>query len=230
MQAFHGSQEIKDKYLTRVREHAAMDQIIQGYGYWRGGKGCAVGCTLHHFDGLHGQYEVELGIPRELAFMEDYAFERMGAAASKTWPERFLSSIIVGSDLSSVYLKLVEWVLLDSGWCDEGVLAASVLAARDEDVRKAIADTIAGTIWDADKVASHFKGHGTGEWLLRSTIKGGDTHSDPWVSLVEGFCDCDGDDDPEGCLSDTWEKIADKILELVGELCPHRNASKEVTS
>ncbi len=40
MVAFHGDPAIKEKYLTRVREHAAADQIVQGI-YWENGMGCA---------------------------------------------------------------------------------------------------------------------------------------------------------------------------------------------
>jgi hypothetical protein len=38
--AFHGSQEIKDKYIARVKAHQEADQIIKGQ-YWENGKGCA---------------------------------------------------------------------------------------------------------------------------------------------------------------------------------------------
>ena len=45
MLSFHGDESIKEKYLSRVKHHREMDNIIQGTG-WQNGKGCSVGCTL----------------------------------------------------------------------------------------------------------------------------------------------------------------------------------------
>ena len=59
--AFHGDPTIKTKYLDRVQAHAKADQLVQGYGYWKDGKGCAVGCTIH--GSRHRDYETELGTP-----------------------------------------------------------------------------------------------------------------------------------------------------------------------
>ena len=59
MQAFHNDLKIKEKYLSRVRAHALADEIVKGK-YWEGGKGCAVGCTIH--GSQHKNYEKELGI------------------------------------------------------------------------------------------------------------------------------------------------------------------------
>jgi hypothetical protein len=67
--AYKGKQSIKNKYLKRVEEHYKADEIIQGV-YWENGKGCAVGCTIEGSD-QHEKYETELGIPRELAYLED---------------------------------------------------------------------------------------------------------------------------------------------------------------
>jgi len=69
---FHGSQEIKDKYLNRLKEHKKLDHIIQGT-LWKNGKDCAVGCTLENYD--HSKYPIELGIPEWLDRVEDKIFE-----------------------------------------------------------------------------------------------------------------------------------------------------------
>lgn len=108
MKAFHGSQEVKDKYLARVRKHAELDHLIRGTG-WTGEKGCAVGCTLEAYN--HKAYETELGIPEWLAHLEDAMFERMSEAKSRTWPEVFLQAIPVGADLEPVIVKFVTMVL-----------------------------------------------------------------------------------------------------------------------
>jgi hypothetical protein len=60
MLAYHNDPSIKAKYLARVAEQHRQDDILQGYGYWARGKGCAVGCTLH--SNKHSQYEIELGL------------------------------------------------------------------------------------------------------------------------------------------------------------------------
>src|ERR1700677_1347171 len=100
--AFHGSQEIKDKYLMRVKTHQLADEIIQGTGFDKeSNKGCAVGCTLDNYS--HAAYEKELGIPTILALAEDDIFEKLSVEESKTFPFEFLSAINVGADLELVY-------------------------------------------------------------------------------------------------------------------------------
>ena len=95
MLAYHNDPSIKEKYLLRVRSHAAQDEIIKGK-YWENGKGCAVGCTVHSSN--HSAYETELGIPAWLARVEDRLFEGMPLARAKLWPEQFLSAIRPGAD------------------------------------------------------------------------------------------------------------------------------------
>jgi len=117
--AFHNDLAIKEKYLARVRAHAAADEIINGQ-YWEDGMGCAVGCTIHGAD--HSKYEVELGIPTVLARLEDKLFEsifRFDPAFSKAWPERFLSAPRVGADLTTIWPKFAHWLLVDQ---DHGVI------------------------------------------------------------------------------------------------------------
>jgi len=111
MIAYHGSHTTKDAYLARVQAHRAADEIIKGK-YWVGGKGCAVGCTIHGSD--HAAYERELGIPRFLAWIEDAIFERLPNDVARAWPERFLSAIKPGADLSKVGPKFIVWMLGDA--------------------------------------------------------------------------------------------------------------------
>jgi hypothetical protein len=108
--SYHNDPAIKEKYLSRVRAHAAADEIAHGY-YWENGKGCAVGCTIHGSD--HAKYETELGIPIILASLEDGIFESLENGRSKAWPEQFLSAAAVGSDLSLVWPKFAIWLLTD---------------------------------------------------------------------------------------------------------------------
>ena len=110
MKAFHNNPAIKQKYLDRVRAHAAADEIIKGH-HWQNGKGCAVGCTIHSGD--HAAFETDLGIPQLLARLEDRLFEGMPNDAAKLWPEEFLSAINVGADLSKIWPKFALWLIVD---------------------------------------------------------------------------------------------------------------------
>ncbi len=110
LRAFHGKQEVKDKYIERVQAHATADEIVKGK-YWEDGKGCAVGCTIEGSD--HERYETELGIPEQIAHIEDALFEELPNGTAKAFPLKFLEAIPVGADLSLVCAKLVVWQFED---------------------------------------------------------------------------------------------------------------------
>jgi hypothetical protein len=129
MLAYHNDQNIKNKYLARVHEHRLRDELIQRTG-WENGKGCAVGCTLEAYD--HSRYPIELGIPLHLAHLEDRLFELQTTEDALAWPERFLSAIQPGADLSRVWPEWAVWMLTDA---DHGVIR---YAGKREDVRLAI--------------------------------------------------------------------------------------------
>src|SRR5215831_14846120 len=112
MLAFHNDTAIKEKYLTRVAAHRAADELIHGTG-WSNGKGCAIGCTLENYD--HSRYPIELGIPEILARLEDCIFEGLKNGKAQEWPERFLSAIRPGADLSRVGWQFLHWLLTRSG-------------------------------------------------------------------------------------------------------------------
>src|SRR6267378_614286 len=102
MLTYHGKQELKDQRIAQVRAHRLADQIVKGK-YWEDGKGCAVGCTIH--SGNHQDYETELGIPVELAYLEDRIFESLPNGEALMWPERFLESIPTGVDLRGTHIN-----------------------------------------------------------------------------------------------------------------------------
>jgi len=114
--AYHNDKKIRTKYLSRVKLHYKMDEIISGT-YWENGKGCAVGCTIHGNE--HARYETELGIPQTLARLEDRIFEGLANKDSKEWPIEFLAAIKVGADLSDVWNQFAIWLLIDK---DHGVI------------------------------------------------------------------------------------------------------------
>ena len=111
MRAFHNDSRVRDFFLARVRAHKAAGQITKG-AYWRDGLGCAVGCTIH--SSSHLSYPGILGIPVILAHLEDRIFEGLPLPAAQDWPEKFLSVIPVGADLSQIWAEFVVWRLVDA--------------------------------------------------------------------------------------------------------------------
>ena len=108
--SFHNDASIKEKYLNRVKQHQKADNIIQSQG-WSNGKGCAIGCTLENYD--RTRYPIELGIPIEIAILEDCIFEGLDLETAKKWPARFLNAVPVGADLKMVFPKFGLWLLED---------------------------------------------------------------------------------------------------------------------
>ena len=110
MLAFTNTTHTKDEVLAQIRAHALADEIVKGQ-YWEGGRGCAVGCTLHSDN--HAEYEPRFGIPQMLARLEDCIFEGLPNKTAKVWPERFMLAIRPGVDLSLVGWKFLHWLLTD---------------------------------------------------------------------------------------------------------------------
>ncbi len=104
LQAFHNNSDIQQQYLTRLETHQKLDEIIKGT-YWKDGKGCAVGCTVH--SNSHNCYEIELGIPTWFALLEDALFEGMTNVKAKKFPLKLLQSIPLGfSNWQHIYHQL----------------------------------------------------------------------------------------------------------------------------
>ena len=110
MLAYHGKPAIKAAILAQLAHHRAADEIVKGR-YWENGKGCAVGCTLHSSN--HAEYETRFGIPQMLARLEDCIFEGLPNAIAQLWPERFMSAILPGTDLSRIGWQFQYWLLTD---------------------------------------------------------------------------------------------------------------------
>jgi hypothetical protein len=107
MLAYHDDQKLKDSVIAQMRAHRKADRLRQGYGYWKEGKGCAVGCLIQSSD--HRLYETRFGIPAILAKWEDVIFEDLDSGA-QAWPERFLAAIRPGADLCLVEWKFLHWL------------------------------------------------------------------------------------------------------------------------
>ena len=108
MKAYHNDSKIKTKYVNRVKAHAKADQLVKGQ-YWKDGKGCAVGCTVHSGD--HKSYETELGIPQWMAKLEDRIFEGLPNKRAMTWPIEFLQAIKPGMDLQKCFIPMLIFIV-----------------------------------------------------------------------------------------------------------------------
>lgn len=108
---FHGDSDLKEFYLNRLKTHAKKDEFIKGK-YWRNGRGCGVGCTVHSSD-PHAMYPIDLGIPESIAYLEDNIFENLPLAEAKNFPLKFIQSIEVGANLSQVISHFFIWLLVD---------------------------------------------------------------------------------------------------------------------
>ena len=109
--SFHNDPAIKEQYMKRVRAHAQADELIQGQ-YWKNGKGCAVGCTIHGNN--HAAYETELGLPEWLARLEDTLFEGLTNADAKQFAVDFLEAIPVGVALDRVKRQFHVFLLQEN--------------------------------------------------------------------------------------------------------------------
>ena len=98
--AYHGDTKLKTWCVAEMKSHRKSETLRQGYGYWKDGAGCGVGCLIKGSD--HALYETKFGIPEMLARLEDTIFEGLPVAKAQKWPERFLSAIQAGQDLSTV--------------------------------------------------------------------------------------------------------------------------------
>ena len=114
LKSFHGDPKIKEFYLTRIRQHAANDEIIHGT-YWEQGRGCAIGCVIHSAD--HTAYEDELGIPEWLARLEDQLFEGQSNGDAKQFAVAFLEAIPVGVNLAPLKWQFCAFLLKENIEC-----------------------------------------------------------------------------------------------------------------
>ncbi|MFO1535907.1 MAG: hypothetical protein ABR586_09600, partial [Thermoplasmatota archaeon] len=113
--AYHSNPELKRKRIAIMRQHRKADLLAAGATGVpsMGQKGCAVACTVDGYN--HARYPVELGLPEELAHLEDALFEslhRVGAnKAGQDWPVQFLEAIPVGADTHRAHHRIMARIL-----------------------------------------------------------------------------------------------------------------------
>jgi len=112
MKIFHDDAALADMYLNRVQSHYDADEIIKGK-YWEGGKGCAVGCTIH--SSSHKDYETLIGLPKGVAKLQDRIFENLPDALAKEFPLKFIKAChkSKGKVSDDVTKKFFHWLLTE---------------------------------------------------------------------------------------------------------------------
>jgi hypothetical protein len=95
MRAFHNNPTIKAQHLARLGAQHAAGEIVQ-----------------NQFDCSNNvPYELELGIPWNVAWLQDDIFETLPEHFAPAFVLRFLEVIPVGTDLSGVYDQWCLWML-----------------------------------------------------------------------------------------------------------------------
>ena len=125
MRAYLGDPQFRKDFLAEIRMHQHADVRHDGFGE-TGMDGkcrrCSVGCTIHTLNRLKGTdysttwhevYEIELGIPMALAYMEDCIFHGIPLGTARNWTYHFSSAIAAGADLSLVVPKFMVWLMKD---------------------------------------------------------------------------------------------------------------------
>lgn len=162
MSAYHGSSELKSKFVAEITKHEIMNKVRKGTygtiadGTWRG---CAVACSIRSMSIInnceyptnrHSLYPELIGVPVILARLEDGIFESLPSDLAKTWPRRFAEAINPGADLSDVWPRFAIWLLTDE---EHGVIRYAQ-SQKSIDIINSVADMyISGDYLDADKVA-----------------------------------------------------------------------------
>jgi hypothetical protein len=111
-QAFFNDSSLKCKILDRLWLHYHRNEFVQNQ-YWKPERntGCAIGCTTHTEE--HSSYPKLLGIPIELAYLEDAIYEGLPLEDARDFAIAFIERIPVGADLSQVWRKFVCRLFLD---------------------------------------------------------------------------------------------------------------------
>jgi hypothetical protein len=118
-----------DILRREVKAHIEADVLVRGR-YWRGGKGCFIGC-LTHSSNLAPAIK-RFGLPVEVLRLAEYIFERLPADDAKAFFAAFPDAVACdGKDLSRVH-----WAFLAA--------ELRMLPKQSDDVQAVIDQVIAG--------------------------------------------------------------------------------------
>ncbi len=215
--AYHGRQADKDAIIAQLKAHRAADQLIQGYGYWQDGKGCAVGCTLHSGD--HIEYESRFGIPVAIAHLEDAVFEGLPVALARAWPERLMSAIAPGADLSRVHWHLLHWLLttpsvnpgIEHPLVRDAVRRCADLMADLAAGKEVIAESAESAVESAESAARSAWSAWSAEsaaWSAESAVEAVESAARSAVWSAEESA-------ARSAEESAWVSISDRLIELI---------------
>lgn len=204
MRAFTGTAVTKEQLVASLEAHAKADSFRQHYGYWRDGKGCAVGCSLRDFEANeadHSAYEKLFGIPRILARLEDGIFEGLPADKAREWPLRFANAVPVGADLSLVWPRFAHWLLVDK---EHGVVRFA--KEKSKLAIEAVAALYAGVI--------------AGEKVEKEEFRAAAAYAAAYAdACADAYADAAAFSARKRAREDVCVAQADKLIELI-EACP----------
>lgn len=97
-----------------MREHIEADKLIGGQ-YWKGGRGCFIGCLTHSGDGSAAPVEARFGVPQPITKIAENIFEALWRV-SPDRARKFALDLIEaiggdGRDLSRVHWAFLGGVL-----------------------------------------------------------------------------------------------------------------------
>ena len=207
MLSYHGDESIKQKYIARMQAHMDADELMQGVGFEKNGvtRGCAIGCTLDRYD--HKGFEIELGIPRILARLEDRIFEGLSVEDSKGFPIVFLRAIPVGADLSNIYKKFFIWMLVDA--------ADGVIKFAKKEATKVAITNVANLLGKSllEKVTSEEFREVTR--AARSDAAAYAAYAAAYAAYAAAYAAYAADDAAAADRKKYFKKMADKLIELL---------------
>lgn len=234
--SYHSDAAFKRRFVRQIDAHKRADSIVQGlFGRMNGKfRGCAVGCSIHSLDridgrktkrdeteyGDHSLLSKRLGIPLELAYLEDRIFERLPMALAKEWPGKFSRAIPVGRDLANVWPGFAIWLLTDEKF---GVLqyATGAAAKAIEDVaalyrRELLRDKPTREEWIAARNAADAAADAAAHAAAYAAAAAAYAAADAAYAYAAAAADAAAHATADAAARKTWWKAAaDKLVSLM---------------
>ena len=107
MLAYHNDPTTKQEVLEQLQGYYDAEEIVREKCR-DDGKGFSMSSIFKLAENFN-----TFGIPEILAHLENVIFEGLPNEEAKNWPIRFMSSINVGADLSTVWRDFAIWLLVD---------------------------------------------------------------------------------------------------------------------
>jgi hypothetical protein len=207
----------REAFLASTRAHRAADRIAHtGYGFAERQSGCAIGCAIETINDLTGSEHAHddhdavasaLGLPVQLAQLEDAIFEGLPHAASLDWPVQFAEAIPDRADLSGVWPTFAAWILRD--------ICLPVLGKDDEVQAVAIRRVAAGmeTGWAQDDRAAA----GAAAKAAAGDAAGAAAWAAAWAAAGAAAGDAAGAAAGDAAWAAAYIKMADKLCALLAD-------------